>query len=281
MNSLCIVTDTTAQFTQSNFPGREHVFTLPLVFQFGGHSYTKDSGFQLKNLPHSADHQLSPRLVTPSTSEIRLFFEELGEKFNEILCIFQSASLNSCYQDVQSVIANTRSGPKIQIIDSHTLSVGIGLLVQTAARLVEEKCTSVEIERIIRNQIQHTYTILCTPNLSYLSSNGLVDYGQASISEYFGLYPLFGIEEGRLNPIDKMRNYRQAITFFQEYLEEFEQLKHIAWFHHNPENNQDFKFLKEQILERYGENVYVEQSITIPIAALLGPQVFGMIVVEE
>ncbi len=280
MNSLCIVTDQTAQLTKSNFAGREHVFTLPLSFQLEGKIYTKD-GFPLVNLPPSADEQTSPKLIMPSMSEIRSFFVALSEKYNEIVCIFLSNALFPYCSNVEKIASGLYSNPKIQIIDSHTTSIGLGLLVQSAAEMVSLGRSAFEIERQIRNQIQHTYTILCTPSLTYLFQNGLVDYAQAQIGELYGLYPIFGIEDERLHPIDKMRNYRQALTFFQDYLDEFEQLKQIAWLHKSPENSQDFKMFRDHITNNFDEETFIEKNIHAPLATLLGPNVFGLIIVEE
>lgn len=281
MNSLCIVTDFTAQFLQSNYPGREHVYTLPLSFQIAGKMYSKGDVFPLSNLPSSANELLSPRLILPPQNEIRIFFETLSQKYNEVIGIFLSDALFNCYSQVEQIISGLHSNPKIQLIDSQSTSIGLGLIVQSAAEMIVQGCSSIEIERHIRNQIHHTYTILCTPALSYLFSNGLVDRAQAQIGEMLGIYPIFGIEEGRLHPIDKMRNYRQAITFFQDYLDEFEQLKQIAWFHASPENAQDYKMLSDHISETFREDTFIEKTIQTPMAALLGPNVFGLIIVEE
>jgi DegV family protein with EDD domain len=280
MNSLCIVTDPTALFTNSNFLGREHVFTLPLSFQLEGKVYTKEN-FPLSNLPCSADAQSSPKLIMPSMSEIRSFFVALSEKYNEIICIFLSNALFPYCSQVEQIASGIYSNPKIQIINSQTTSIGLGLLVQSAAEMVSQGCSSFEIERQIRNQIQHTYTIFCTPAMTYLFQNGLVDYAQAQIGEMYGLYPIFGIEDGHLHPIDKMRNYRQALTFFQDYLDEFEQLKHIAWLHGSPENSQDFKMFRDHIADNFDEEAFMEKNIHAPLATLLGPNVFGLIIVEE
>ena len=280
MNSLCIVTDQTAQFTKLNFTGREHVFTLPLLFQLEGKIYPQDS-FPLTNLPSSANPVSSPKLIMPSLGELRNFFITLSEKYNEIVCIFLSNALFPYCAHVEQITSGLFSNPKIQIINSQSTSIGLGLLVQSAAEMVSLGRSAFEIERQIRNQIQHTYTILCTPALTYLHQNGLVDYAQAQIGEMYGLYPIFGIEDGHLHPIDKMRNYRQALTFFQDYLDEFEQLKHIAWLHKSPENVQDFKMFRDHIADNFDEEAFIEKIIHTPLATLLGPNAFGLIIVED
>jgi fatty acid-binding protein DegV len=43
------------------------------------------------------------------------------------------------------------------------------------------------------------------PNLSYLHTAGILDAGQATIGELLGLYPLFVLEEGKVNPLQKVK----------------------------------------------------------------------------
>ena len=64
--------------------------------------------------------------------------------------------------------------------------------------------------------------------MTYLYQSGFIGDAQALVGEMLGLLPIYTLEEGRLTPVEKARNYRQLIDFMQEFIDEFSDLYHIA-----------------------------------------------------
>ena len=54
--------------------------------------------------------------------------------------------------------------------------------------------------------IPHTYMMVCTPGLSYLYYAGIIDQAQAFVGEMLGLLPIFTLEEGQINAVEKVRS---------------------------------------------------------------------------
>ena len=81
----------------------------------------------------------------------------------------------------------------------------------------------------IRSLLPSTYSIICPFGLSYLHYNGFVDRPQAVVNEMLELFPIFAVENGKLIPLEKVKSPRNVIGFFQEFLDEFEQLNQITF----------------------------------------------------
>jgi DegV family protein with EDD domain len=279
--TACIVTDSTAQLPQPDFAGSELVHVVPLTIQLNGRENKNISKIDVSQLPATADKSLSPMLLPVPEEKLTKLFLKLSQKYDEIIAIFASSHLNPTFLNAQAVAEELHGRVNILTIDSQTLSLGLGLMVEAAAEALSKGARGSEVERQVRSLIPRVYTILCTPGLSYLYYNGILDIGQALIGEKLGVFPIFGVEEGILTPLEKVRNHRYALDFFREFVEEFDNLQYIALLQNVPVNPQDTQYLKTQLLESFPNTPFMAHPINPSLAALFGPSSLGLFVVEE
>ena len=279
MGSVCIVTDNTAQFTQPSFVGRNSITIVPLETRLNG-SMQDGNAVKASNLPFSADDELHPELVSPSLEEFRQLFIALSLKFDQIFGIFLSSSLNDCYSHANLAAASLHGHNTISLIDSQTTSIGLGFLVQAAAEALARGLNLVEVEHLIRSLVPHIYAAFCTPSLSYLYYAGFLDQAQAIVGEMMGMLPIFSLEEGKLTPMEKVRNRRHTIDFYQEFMDEFDHLHHIALLQNASPNAQEARLLREHVQLEFPKISFTEHSINLPLATLLGPSACGLFLLE-
>lgn len=279
MGNICIITDSSAQFPSPQFPGKQLVKIIPLEICLHGTKY-KENEIKVKNLPYSIEGDYRPILIVPSTDKIRKYFINISQTFDEIICIFTSSHLCPYYNYAHEALASLGEKLRIQLIDSQSISTGLGFLVQSAAEALDSGASSTEIERLVCSLIPHIYSVLCIPSLSYLYQNGHLDQAQAILGEMLELLPFFSLEEGRLAPLEKMRNQRQTLDFYQEFLGEFDALSHIGLLQSTPPHSQMARLLREHIRNYYPDSQFTEHRINVPLATMLGPRTMGIIAVE-
>ncbi len=279
MNSLCILTDSSAQFIDPQHEHLPHLNIIPHKIYLNGHM--ADSDTKVTHLPRFATDSIHPQAKAPSVEDFRQRFIELSKNYNEILCLLISSQLSDCVQNAVQAAATIPGGVSIQIIDSQTTSLGLGFLTASALAALSDSKSTHAIERQIRNHIHHLFSVICTPGLSYLYYNGFVDRGQAIVCEMLDLYPIFGIENGRLAPMVKVRNRRQVLNFFLEYLSEFDNLNHIALLDHNTTESPDHKYWKESLGECTPKTPHSIHAIPLPMATLFGPNTLALFVMEN
>ena len=283
MGSIIILTDSTVQFTLPTFAGRHLVRVIPHDIQYRGTLYEAGRNLKSADLPLSIKHGDLPKLIRPSFEQMcnSFSYDEDGQSYDQVLGIFSSAAICDFYE--QAVLAQKQVNGRIrlQIVNSQTTSVGLGMLVQAAAETVTKGASLAETERLVRSMIPHIYAVVCTPGLSYLNMSGFLDRAQAMVGEMLGLFPLFTIEEGHLSPLEKVRNHRQVIDFFQEFLEEFDQLQSISFVQCAIGcNAQDGRILREHTQDHFTHSIFSEHTVNLPVATLLGPSALGLFVVE-
>jgi len=281
MNSVCVVTDSSAQFPKPNFNGQHLINIVPLEIYINNSKILQYSEYKASQLPKLANEKINPRLTSPSVETLHNVFWNLSKTYETIFGIFLSGDLNDCYKNALEAAEAIRGKTDIQIIDSKTTSVGLGVLVQRLVEAVLRGDNATQIDRKIRSMIPHTYTLFCTPSLSYLQYNGFIDYSQSTISEMLGILPIFTLEDGRITPIEKVRSRRHALNYFQEFLEEFVSIYHIAFIQSAKPNFKDAKVFHENIQTTFPDTSFTKHIINLPLSILFGPRSNGLIVCEK
>jgi DegV family protein with EDD domain len=280
MSSVCIVTDSAAQFPQLTFNGRNLVRIVPQISRINGKVFTSSEEYKAGNLPPSADGILKPQLIASPVADFEQLFADLANRYSSIIGVFSSSHLNESYHNAAQAADSIRGKTDIKIIDSLTTSVGLGFLVETAAEAAFRGKSAITIEETVRSLLPRVYSVLCTPGLSYLYSNGFLDHAQASVGEMLGLFPILAIEEGKLTPLEKLRNQRQVLTYFQEFIDEFDRLQHVALMQNLPPSQQDALFLREHAHENFPRTPFTTHPVNLALATMFGPRSLGLFVVE-
>ena len=285
MGSICILTDSSAQFPQLGFSGRNDVRVIPFSVEAAGKTYEEGHDLRTNDLPATASEIDHPRLIAPTSEHLQELFLSLSQRYEDIIAILASANLTSVFDHAQKAAKATQGRANVTVIDSQTTSVGLGLMVQAASEAASAAETqgqvSADIERLVRSMIPHTYMMICTPAMSYLHYAGLIDASQAFVGEMLGLMPIFTLEEGQISAVEKVRNTRSLVDFMQEFICEFDDLLHIAFVQSIPPLAHEARLMREHAQNCFPQTPYSEHTINLPLGALIGPKSVGMVVVEK
>ena len=267
MSKLCILTDSTAQFTRPNFLGQELVHVIP---------------FELEpEARRSAPFVSRPHLKPPEPQDFLLRFTQLSQEFDNLLVITLSASLSPASANAQEAATRYNDHTSIQVVDSQTTAIGLGLLVQEAAAAASRGDSLQEIERQVRSTIPRIYQLFCIPELTYLAATGYIQTSQALVGEMMGLLPIFAMEEGRLTPMEKVRTQRHLFESFQEFMEEFEDPCHIALMRGAGSNPLRTRPLRTYVQESFPQTPFSEHPLGPHTAAMFGPKCIGLVIMEN
>lgn len=281
MSSVCILTDSTAQFTKPTFPGRNLVTILPIQVEFNHQLYTDAKDLKLTSLPPTLQNANAPCLGIPTSEEIKKTYLQLGQEYNEILAVLMSSHLSPLIQNAQEAAEAVRGRVSVQVVDSQTISVGLGTLVQSAAEAASSGIPSTEVERLLRGIIPHIYSVLCIPSLTYLNQSGFIGSAQAIVGEMLSLLPIYTLEDGWLTSVEKARNFRQLMDYLQEFVDEFSDLEHIAFIQSIPPMIHEARILREHATMLFPKTPFSEHNFSLPAAVLFGPRTLAVFAIES
>ncbi len=278
---VCIVTDSSIQFTSASFAGQELVSVLPLRIELNQKLYLDGIDLTQQMLPASAKNGVNPRVLPPDPDELRLALETLSKAYDHVLVILHSAQLNPSVASAYEICKDLHSSASVHIIDSQTTSVGLGWIVQAAAEAAWEGMGIAEIKHLLNGWIPRVYTIYCTQSLTYLSHSGQLDRAQGLVGEMMGMTAFFLMEHGSLIPVQKARNARNMVDIFEEFILEFGDLHHIAMIQGTPLFSGEIRSLRERIYERYPDTPYSEHNMGAAVASMLGPRSLGLVTIVK
>lgn len=276
---VCILTDSTVQFPNPVFEGRNLVSILPTRWEEDFSEEAEE--IKAADLPESLLGGVAPTLRTASIEDYEENFQQLSARCDGILAILHSAHFNSNYDNAVSAAENLKGGVPIKVVDSKTTSLGLGMLVQIAAKSAEAGQNLTDLELKVRTLIPRIYSILCIPSLSYLERRGYLNSSQALVGEYLGMLPVFTLDSGELMPGEKARNTRHLVDILHEFLTEFSDLEHIALLQGAPSFEQETRALRERLSEDHGSTTISEQIIGAPLASLVGPRSLGVFALQS
>jgi len=277
MPRVCILTDSTAQFTSSHFPGDELVTVLPMRIQLSQQIFLDSKEISLEQLPVSARDGYNPCLLPPAEDIFRRTLKAISKECQDIIVILHSGQLSPTINEAYRIVSSTHSSAEIHIIDSQTIGTGLGLIIQEAAQSAMKGASSAEIKLRLNRLIPRVYTIYCTQSLSYLHQSGQLDAAQATVGEMLGLMAFFALENGGLIPLQKAKNSRNMLDIFEEFIVEFLEPQHISTFQGIPPFTHEMRSLRVRIHEQFPHAPYSESTLNTACGLLLGPRSLGIV----
>lgn len=281
MGLSCILTDDAAQFTRPTFPGSKYLRYLTSQLELVNGKSVDIHQVKISDMPRRISLSGTPSLIPPSFEYITNEILSLYQAYDDIFIILSSQGLYPLFSTVDQIVSKLHGRATIHLIDSQSVSIGEGLIVQKAAELATAQMPGDAVEENLREMIPHIYTLLCTPNLSYLHNAGFIDFSQAIVGEMLSLLPIFALEEGLLNPMEKVKNYRSVIDYFIEFIDEFDDMKGVSFLHPAAPGLPEAKLIRQHMEENFPDVGYSEHTINPFLASLIGPRGMGIVIMEN
>jgi DegV family protein with EDD domain len=231
----------------------------------------------LGQLPISARDRYNPCLLPPAEDIFHRTLKVISKDCQDILVILHSGQLSPIISEAYRIVSSTHSSAKVHIIDSQTISVGLGLIIQEAAQAAIKGASIAEIKPLMNRLIPRIYTIYCTQSLSYLYQSGQLDAAQATVGEMLGITAFFALENGGVIPLQKAKNSRNMLDIFEEFIVEFLEPQHISIFQGIPPFTHEIRSLRERIHEQFPHAPYSESTLNTACGLLLGPRSLGIV----
>lgn len=220
----------------------------------------------------------------PKTSAINEFsfeeyFDSLLKEADGIIHISLSSGISSTCNNAKAVAQMEKFKNKVAIIDSKSLSSGIGLLVLYAAKLIKEGLTLKEIEEKVNQRVPAVQASFVINTVEYLYKGGRCSSLAKFAATILRLKPQIIVENGKMHPGKKFagRSSQVVNKYCKETLEEFNNPdKSIVFITHSHANKEMVDVARKILIEHGFVNIY-ETIAGATISSHCGPKTLGIL----
>lgn len=217
-----ILADSACDLPKS-FYEENNVTLLPLKVHLNGEEYE-----DVKNIDPKAVYDAIRNGSTPKTSQTSpLLFEEvftqMAERNEDGIYIAFSSELSGTYSTAVMILDQVKEkypNFNLTIIDTKCASLGIGLIVQEAAKLAQNNASKEEILKDVLFRSEHMEHLFTVEDLDYLARGGRVSKASAFLGGLLNIKPILNVEDGKLVPIEKIRGKKKVLRRIIEIINE-------------------------------------------------------------
>jgi DegV family protein with EDD domain len=139
---------------------------------------------------------------------------------DEVVTVVISSKLSGTYDSAIQAQASLPDWP-IDVVDSRSTSVGLGLMVQEALAMAEAGATRADIVARLAAMRDAIRLMFVVDTLEYLQRGGRIGKAQAFVGTLLKFKPLLGLVDGEIVPVARVRSKRRALeTMIQMLLEQ-------------------------------------------------------------
>jgi DegV family protein with EDD domain len=278
MRQVRIVTDSTCDLPLAMCEDLG-IAVVPLNLHFGEvvyrDLYDLDSDQFLRLLAKSPD---LPKTTQPAPARFEETYLRLGSDGDQIVSIHLSSKLSGTMHSAEMARDAVRSRCFVDVIDSRSASLGLGLIVLAAARLANSGASARDIASHVQRLATNVHILFFVETLEYLQRGGRIGRARALLGMLLNIRPVLKLEDGEIHPVEKVRTRSKGIDQLVQFAELFPKLESLAIVHSN--SLADVETLLQRLEPIYPrERIMVSQYGPV-IGTHAGPGGLGVVVSE-
>lgn len=277
--SIAIVTDSSADLPPS-VAAAHGIEVIPLEVRLGAETFRDgiDIGTE-EFFRRVIDGNLAPKTSQPAVGVFIETYEKLLSGCKSIISIHLASNLSGTFASA-SVARQSLPDADITVVDSCSVSLGLGLQVIRAARAIQDGVSKENVVRMLEEAKKKVEVLIALNSLDFLQRGGRIGKVASFLGSVLSLKPLIRVADGQVLPVSKTRSRSQAIEDILSRLATLaERGKLILGVMHTTAA-EEAEQLRARIQELFGK---VEMVVEVGpvLGAHAGPQCLAVAVLSE
>ena len=274
MKRIALVTDSTADLTEE-LKNQCEVHIIPLKVRFGEQEYFDTEISNEEFYQRLTAEKELPKTSQPSPEEFTSLYRKLLDNYHEVISIHLSSGLSGTL-NAAHLAKETLKG-KIHIIDSKTISLGMGLMIIEAAKNIKEGLDSSQIVDKLAQARKNIETIFTLNTMEYLQKGGRIGRAQSLMGAILNIKPIVRVgDDGIYQTYGKARSQDKALETIVKALQEFTGgKKHIRLAVAHGAAHQAGLYLKEALENTFEMKTSIFTQVGPVIGVHTGPGTIG------
>ncbi len=234
-----IVTDSLSDITD-DLAGEFGITVVPLTVLFGHEQYldrvtiTTDEFYK-----RLINGNVWPTTTQPTPKAFAEIYDKLLEETDEILVIDASSKLSGTYQSAVGAINMTEKKGRIEVIDSETVAMGLGLIAITAARKAQEGAGMDDLIKYVNSAIPRSHFVVYFDTLTYLAKGGRIGKAKELMGSVLSIKQILTVKEGEMAPLARKRSLAAGMEYLYQHVGSFKSISELAVEHTTTQDEAD------------------------------------------
>lgn len=229
--TIKIVTDSTADLP-SILTEELDITVVPVYLRFGEQVYrdrvdiSEEEFYQ--RLLHDTVH---PNTTQPSPQDFANVYDKLSQEADGIISIHITSKLSGTYNSAVQGKKMVSEGCPIEIVDSQTLSIAIGLIVIQASKMAKSGMSLQQIVDELSKIIPNVHLLILFDTLKYLVKGGRIGKAKGLVGSVLNVKPLLTVRDGELMPSGQVRTRSKGIDRLLDFVKNATEIQDLAILH--------------------------------------------------
>jgi DegV family protein with EDD domain len=211
---VAIVTDSTAYLDDGRMSEHD-IVVVPLQVVVDGRSLEEGTAIGPRDVADALRRRVRVSTSRPSPRAFLDAYETaatLGA--TGIVSVHISGHLSGT-ADAARLAAREAPVP-VEIVDSHSLGMGLGFAVLAAADAADRGLTVDEVAEVARVRAQRSSAFFYVDTLDHLRRGGRIGAAEALLGTALAVKPLLHLEQGQIKPLEKVRTSSRAVARLED-----------------------------------------------------------------
>lgn len=278
--NIRVVTDSTSDLPQQ-LVETHNIEVVPAILILDGKQYADGIGIsrqdfytQLPNMKHA------PTTAAPSVGEFVERFRKLFKAgCDHIISIHAAHQLTTIVNSAR--MAAQEFGERVTVIDSGSLSLGLGFQVLSAVEAAAQGLGLEHIIETVKSTRARGQVMAALDTMEYLKRSGRVPRTVAAIGGILNIKPIVELLDGEVKPMGATRTTRQGGQRMYDAIRVLGPLEHLALLHTNAEARA--RQLLEELMQTVSQSIphdIMILNVTTVIGTHVGPNGLGFAAVK-
>ncbi len=273
-----IITDSLSDIT-SDIADELGITVVPLTVLFGHEAFLDRVTMTTEEFYRRlTSEDIVPTTTQPTPAAFIEVYEKLAEETNEILVVTLSSKISGTYESALNAKGLVEKECRIEVIDSQTVAMGLGLIVIAAARAAQAGTNLDEVIDLVRGAIPRSHIIIYFDTLKYLAKGGRIGKAQGLLGAMLSIKPILTIKEGEMSPVTRLRSRSAGMDYLYNFVAGIPNIEGLAVEHATTPDDADK--LIERLDSIHPKNKIVRSVISPVLGVYAGPNAIAVTVLE-
>lgn len=280
MNQIAIITDSTCTLP-AELVERYQLIVIPCQVRIGESVYREGVDLTGDELFHRMfTSNSTPATSLPSGEDYAAAFEEIQRRGqSQVLGLFVGSGLSGTFNGAR--LAAQDYELEVELVDSGTTSLALGLLVLEAARRVEAGGTLAEIAESMRAETDNLEAYALLDTLEFVRRGGRIGRVGELIANVLNIKPILRVAHNAADVAARTRSHRKGLAWLKDTAADAAPLRGLGLIYTSNEAKEIIESLVDELrpLVMEGGDVLLEPA-GAAIAVHTGPNGIGLMFIK-